>query len=206
MKNTDDIKIIHPPSPAIHMHPFIYQPFNESKYSIHTIQDVEDDTLYELINDNTNEKIPSKSYIEGNLILKKQSIPTLAGTNIYNADHPAPTLGPSNFNVFGNLFGIAFTSNNMKMIRKISPFEYISCFQLCDNLTYILLNDKDYIPLLENGLPGLSSNEIITAIHFRLQQSRNDNTEIMIPDHSMAPAAKHRGREVCFGIVYKLLF
>ena len=84
-------------------------------------------------------------------------------------DNLAPPLDPVNFNVFGRLFGVSFIADDVSYIRSISPFEYVRCYQLDDNLTKIISEEKQYLDLLHNGVPGFSSTEIITALHFRMQ-------------------------------------
>ena len=88
-----------------------------------------DDSLFEIINPSSEPCLAKKAHIQGNLIQKKQSIPTLAGTHIYNVDNLAPPLDPVNFNVFGRLFGVSFITDDVTYIRSISPFEYVRCYQ-----------------------------------------------------------------------------
>ena len=83
-----------------------------------------DDILFKIINPSLASTLEQEAHLQGNLIQKKQYIPILAGTSLYNVDYLAPPLEPVNFNVFGRLFDIYYGVDGITYVWSILPSEY----------------------------------------------------------------------------------
>jgi hypothetical protein len=85
-----------------------------------------------------------------------------------------------NTNLFQHLFGVEFHCHGHTYIRAISPFKFISCFGLMDNLWYCL-SHPDHWFALDACIPALTFTWLLDHIHDRLCLICNTNSKIFLP-------------------------
>jgi hypothetical protein len=86
------------------------------------------------------------------------------------------------------IFGIEFLHDGHTYVRPISPFEFVSCHQLGDDITYKLSHPSNTF-CLDAAVPGLTSACIFGDIHERCIHIRAQNCELFDPRQYAAPAA-----------------
>ena len=91
-------------------------------------------------------------------------------------------------NLFGHHCGIEFLHDGHIYARPISPFEFVSCHQLGNEITYKLSHPSNTF-CLGAAVPGLSSAHIFDNIHERCIHFRAQNCELSDPRQYAAPAA-----------------
>lgn len=114
---------------------------------------------------------------------------TLSGAAVYSQESLCPPFcSAANHNFFQHYFGIEFKHDDHTYVRSFSPFEFVSCFRLSDDLTY-KLSHPQYKFSLDAGIPALTSMWLFDYLIERLLQIRDANCEIFNPSHHAAPAA-----------------
>jgi hypothetical protein len=93
-----------------------------------------------------------------------------------------------NTNVFGHYFGIKFKHDGHTYVHAISPFEFVSCFCLTDELTYKLSHPSNAF-CLDAAIPARTSARIFEVLLDRCIQICSGNFEIFEPNQFAAPAA-----------------
>ena len=112
-----------------------------------------------------------------------------AGSQVYSVDDICPPFNASGTaNLFHHYFGVEYPCDGHTFVRPISPFEFASCFRLCDELTY-RLSHSHYEFYLDSGIPALTSLWIFDCIYHHLSHLRDANCEIFDPSQHAAPAA-----------------
>ncbi len=96
--------------------------------------------------------------------------------------------GCPNTNLFRGHFGIEFNCSDHRYAWSISPFEFVLCFGLTDNLRYCL-SQPDHWFALDTGIPALTSAWIFDHVNDRLCAICDSNTEIFPRQQFEAPAA-----------------
>jgi hypothetical protein len=113
----------------------------------------------------------------------------LVGSAVMSVGGICPALTPIvNTNIFGHYFGIQFCHDGHTYIHAISPFEFVSCFRLSDNITYKLLHPSNAF-CMDATVPALTSICIFEHVLDRCIQIRSRNFEIFQPNQHAALAA-----------------
>jgi hypothetical protein len=113
----------------------------------------------------------------------------LVGSAVLRDVDLCPPFNPiANTNVFGHYFGIKFKHNGHTYVRAISPFKFVSCFRLTDELTFKLSHPSNAF-CLDAAIPARTSARIFEVILDRCIQIRSSNFEIFEPNQYAAPAA-----------------
>jgi len=113
----------------------------------------------------------------------------LSGAAVLSLDSLCPPYDPVlHDNLFQRFFGVQFRHESHLYVRAISSFEVMTCFGLCDNITYRLSQPQN-TPAMEAGIPGRTSAWIFDQVTERLFQIRDANCEIFDSSHHAAPAA-----------------
>ncbi len=86
------------------------------------------------------------------------------------------------------IFGVEFIHNGHTYIRAISPFEFVSCFRLTDELTYQLSQHCNSF-CMDATIPVISLAQIFKQIRERCIHVRSCNFKICKPNQFAAPAA-----------------
>jgi hypothetical protein len=111
------------------------------------------------------------------------------GSAVYSLNHLCPRYDASSSgNIFKQLFGIEFRCDDDVFVRPISPFEFVRCFDLRDDITY-KLSQPTYHPLLSGAIPSRFSSHLLHMCHDRLRAIRDANLQIYDPSSHSAPAA-----------------
>jgi hypothetical protein len=113
----------------------------------------------------------------------------LVGSAILSDIDLCPPFNPiTNTTVFGHYFGIEFMHDGHTYVPAISPFEFVTCFCLTDELTYTLSHPSNTF-CLDAAIPAHSSAQIFEVLLNRCIQIRSSNFEIFEPNQFAAPAA-----------------
>jgi hypothetical protein len=124
--------------------------------------------------------------------VNNNGVPPLAvvvGSFVVGVDGLCPQFNPNeNVNLFGHYFGIEFVADGHTYVRAISPFEFVSCFRLTDELTYQLSQHSNAF-CMDAAIPAISSARIFEQILDRCLRIRSHNFEICEPNQYAAPAA-----------------
>jgi hypothetical protein len=107
-----------------------------------------------------------------------------------------PFSSVKNSNIFRHHFGIEYPCERIDgkdgvdtLVRPISPFEFVKCFNLSDDITYKLSHASNLFSM-DGALPAATSSFILRQCHERLIDIRTSNIQIYDPDHlHTAPAA-----------------
>jgi len=114
---------------------------------------------------------------------------TLVGSAIISDIDLYPPFNPiTNTNVFGHYFGIEFKNDGHTYVHTISPFEFVSCFCLTDELTYKLSHLSNAF-CLDAAILARTSVGIFEVLLNRCIQIGSSNFEIFEPTQFAAPAA-----------------
>ena len=181
------LSITIPPSIKVSINDHIYQPFNDERYGIYELGN-DCKGKYYMQSSKASHINSKRSKITHHLLPNGITPSTLAGSHIYDRNYPAPSLAPYNYNIFQQLFGIIYSNANKDVVRQISLFEYVSCFNLNKNIAHTISSSLNNISVLDQALTGNVSEELIKAIYYKLHSIRSSNTDIFIPD-SCAPVA-----------------
>ncbi len=92
-----------------------------------------------------------------------------------------------NSKLFGHFFGFEFVHDGHSYVRAISPFEFVSCFCLTEELTYKLLHPSIFC--LDAAVPSMTSARIFKQIYDQCIHIQSCNFEIFEPNQYAAPAA-----------------
>ena len=113
----------------------------------------------------------------------------LPGSSVVSVDGLCPPFDPSDTsNLFGHHFGIEFIHQGHTYVRAISPFEFVSCFSLGDEITY-KLSQHAHAFCMDAAIPGRTSARLFEQVYDRCVQIRCSNFEIYEPNQFAAPAA-----------------
>ena len=129
-----------------------------------------------------------------NLVKKTDHSGFTNGCGVYSLSGIGPPLHPNNKNVFGRLFGIEFSyafqahQPPMTVVRPISNFEYACLFCLPPEIT-TKMSEPQCLPLLDGGIPALTSKAIFNIIYDRLISIRRENFQVVDYAPPAAPAA-----------------
>jgi hypothetical protein len=88
----------------------------------------------------------------------------------------------------GTITELIFFHEGHTYIRPISPFKFVSCHRLSDEITYKLLHPSNTF-CLDAAVPGLTSTCIFDNIHERCVHILVQNCELFDPLQYVAPAA-----------------
>jgi hypothetical protein len=112
-----------------------------------------------------------------------------SGAAVQSIHHISPPFNSvRNDNLFHHHFGIEFDFENETYVRPISPFEFVRCFNLPDDLTYKLSHQSNQF-CLDGAIPAFTSSYVLRHCHDRLQAIQTANLQIFEPRHTFAPAA-----------------
>ena len=113
----------------------------------------------------------------------------MVGSAVFSDIDLCPPFNPiTNTNVFGHYFGIEFTHDGHTYVRAISPFEFVSCFYLTNELTYKLSHPTNTF-CLDAAIPARTSVRIFEVLLNRCIEIRSSNFKIFQPTQFAAPAA-----------------
>jgi hypothetical protein len=108
---------------------------------------------------------------------------------VLSVDNLCPPFNPiTNTNVFGHYFGIEFKHNGHTYGRAISPFEFVSCFCLTNELTFKLSHPSNVF-CLDAAIPACTSALIFELVLDRCIQIRSSNFKIFEPNQYATPTA-----------------
>ena len=114
---------------------------------------------------------------------------SVVGLSVISVDGLCPPFVPDETpNLFGHHYGIEFIHDGHTYVRPISPFEFVSCHQLGNDITYKLSHPSKTF-CLDAAVPGLTSACIFGDIHERCIHIRAQNCELFDPSQYTAPAA-----------------
>ena len=114
---------------------------------------------------------------------------SIVGSSVISVDGLCPPFVPDETpNLFGHHYGIEFLHDGHTYVQPISPFEFVSCHQLGDDITYKLSHPSNTF-CLDAAVPGLTSACIFGDIHERCIHIRAQNCELFDPRQYAAPAA-----------------
>jgi hypothetical protein len=123
------------------------------------------------------------------LHLHTQNPSSVIGAAVINIDHLCPPFIPDKTpNIFGHHFGIIFLHNGQTYVCPITPFEFVLCHCLGDEITYKLSHPSNTF-CLDATAPGVTSAWIIDKIHFFCSHIRVQNCKLFEPCQYTAPAA-----------------
>jgi hypothetical protein len=92
----------------------------------------------------------------------------MAGAMVVAPDSLCPPfVSAPNTNIFLHHFGLEFIADGHIYVRRISPFEFTSCFRFMDSLRYRLSHQDNWY-VLDVGIPALASLCVIDTIYDRL--------------------------------------
>ena len=112
----------------------------------------------------------------------------LVGSAVVSVNNLCPPFTPlMHTNVFGHYFGIEFKHDGHTYVRAISPFEFVSCFGLTDELTYKLSHPSNTF-CLDAVIPARTSARIFEVLLDRCIQISSSNFEFFEPNQFAAPA------------------
>jgi hypothetical protein len=99
----------------------------------------------------------------------------LTGAAVYSLDSLCPPFeSAANENLFQHYFGIEYRCEDRTFVRAFSPFEFVSCFKLVNDITYHLSHPKNKY-LMDAAVPGMTSVWLFDHILERLIQIRDSN-------------------------------
>ncbi len=108
--------------------------------------------------------VPSDIPISYNLHRKHDNPSILPGMSIVNVDSLCPEfITHKNINLFGHHFGIKFIHDSHTYVWAISPFKFVSCFCLTNNLTYKLSHTSNTF-CMNTTIPAITSSHISSHI------------------------------------------
>jgi hypothetical protein len=111
------------------------------------------------------------------------------GSEVMSVHHLCPPFNSvRNQNLFNHHFGIEFSIDDEKYVRAISPFEFVRCFNLPDDLTYKLSHESNRF-CMDGAIPSFTSSYLVSLCHERLLSIRDANLQLFEPHHLHAPAA-----------------
>ena len=114
---------------------------------------------------------------------------SLVGLSVISVDGLCPPFVPDETpNLFGHHHGIEFFHDGHTYVRPISPFEFVSCHQLGNEITYKLSHPSNTF-CLDAAVPGLTSACIFDDIHERCIHIWAQNCTLFDPCQCAAPAA-----------------
>ena len=114
---------------------------------------------------------------------------SIVGSSVISVDGLCPPFVPDETpNLFGHHYGIEFLHDGHTYVQPISPFEFVSCHQLGDDITYKLSHPSNTF-CLDAAVPSLTSACIFGDIHERCIHIRAQNCELFDPRQYAAPAA-----------------
>ncbi len=90
-------------------------------------------------------------------------------------------------NLIGHHFGIEFFHDGHTYVRPISPFEFVSCHKLGNEITYKLSHPTNTF-CLNSAVPGLTSACIFDDIHERCIHIQAQNCKLFDPRQYATPA------------------
>ena len=112
-----------------------------------------------------------------------------AGSFVIAWEGLCPVFEPApNDNLFGHYFGVEFVHGDHKYVRAISPFEFVRAHKLRDDLVYKLSHPENRFAM-NGAIPGMTSAWILDHVHNRLNEIRDENTEVFESSNHAAPAA-----------------
>jgi hypothetical protein len=120
----------------------------------------------------------------------KQDNPTvLVGSAVVDVDRSCPAFSPNvNSNIFGHYFEVKFVHNGHTYVRAISPFKFVSYFQLTNKLTYQLSQHCNYF-CINTAIPLISLALIFKQILNRCIHVCSQNFKIHEPNQFAPPSA-----------------
>ena len=113
----------------------------------------------------------------------------LVGSAVFSDIDLCPPFNPiTNTNGFGHYFGIKFMHNGHTYVCAISPFEFVSCFCLTNELTFKLSHPSNAF-CLDAAIPAHTSAWIFEVLLDRCIHICSSNFEIFEPTQFASPAA-----------------
>jgi hypothetical protein len=106
----------------------------------------------------------------------------LVGLAVLSVDNLCPPFSPiANTNVFGHYFDIEFKHDGHTYVRAISPFEFVLCFCLTNELTFKLSHPSNTF-CLDAAIPACTPALIFELVLDRCIQIRSSNFKIFEPN------------------------
>ncbi len=117
------------------------------------------------------------------------NLSNLVGLAVLSVDNLCPPFNPiANTNVFGHYFGIKFKHDGHTYVRAISPFKFVLCFCLTNELTFKLSHLSNAF-CLDAAIPARTSALIFELVLDRCIQICSSNFDIFEPNQYAALAA-----------------
>jgi hypothetical protein len=118
-----------------------------------------------------------------------QNPSSIAGASVISVNglYP-PFLQDEKPSLFSQHFGIEFLHDGHTYVQPISPFKFISCHQLGNEITYKLLHPSNTF-CLDATIPGVTSARIFSKPHKRCLHICVQNCKLFNPRQYAAPAA-----------------
>jgi len=175
---------IKPPPPVPHkpIGQFVWAPFNtpehavsyspdDPSFNVHAVNDAGlPPTSANPPTDAQHSTIPDGVIVKYYLHRSFDNPGVLPGLAVVGLDGLCPPFDPSdNCNLFGHHFGIEFIHQDHTYVRSISPFEFVSCFCLGDELTY-KLSQHAHAFCMDAAIPAKSSAWFLEAVYDRCVQ------------------------------------
>ena len=131
---------------------------------------------------------PAKVSILYNLHPSDSEASVCSGSSVFSLDSFCPAFDSApNSNIFQQYFGIEFKHLDHTYVRAISPFEFVSCHGLVNDLTY-RLSKPEHKYSMDAAVPAMTSAWLFDHILDRLISIRDANCEIYDAAHHAAPA------------------
>ena len=113
---------------------------------------------------------------------------SLIGSGVISMDGLCPPFVPDETpNLFGHHYGIEFFHDGHTYVRPISPFEFVSCHQLGDEITYKLSHPSNTF-CLDAAVPGLTSHASLTISMSALTHVNTPSPQRLHKHFSTAPS------------------
>ncbi len=113
----------------------------------------------------------------------------LIGSAVVRVDGLCPPFQPTeNGNLFGHYFAVEFVHDGHTYVRAISPFEFVSCFCLFNELTYELSHPCNAC-CMDANIPSRTLTQILDQVMDQCVCICECNVEIFEPRQYAAPAA-----------------
>ena len=112
---------------------------------------------------------------------------SIVGLSVISVDGICPPFIPDETpNLFGPHYGIEFLHDGHTYVRPISSFEFVSCHQLGNEITYTLSHPSNTF-CLDAAIPGLSSACIFDDIHEPCIHIRAQNCKLFFTHANKPP-------------------
>ncbi len=139
-----------PQVPSWPLAKFVWEPFNWPKlavsyskddlfFNIHTVKDNGLPLLRALpTTESQHNSFSHNVKVMYNLHREHDNPAVLVGSAVIDTNGLCPVINPNVNLKFGNYFGVEFIHDGHTYIQAISPFKFVSCLRLMDELTYQL--------------------------------------------------------------------